>query len=125
MAVRTLIAELTPKKLDSTKFLRVLSIELEGHGFYVVQRAFSDVPEGERRSLIFGIGVVEPHRFHVLHWKQNTEDEDERVLGTIRLKSGRDFLITAVSDPESQSFRVYGIRDGQVTLIYSGGGSSC
>jgi hypothetical protein len=50
---------------------------------------------------------------------------EERVLGTIRLKSGRDFLITVVPDPESQSFRVYGIRDGHLALIYSGGGSSC
>jgi hypothetical protein len=125
LAVRTLLAEQIPKKLDSTKYLRVFSADLEGHGFLIIQRAFTDVPEGERRSLIFGIGVVEPHRFHVFHWKQNTQDEDERVLGTIRLKTGRDFLITVVSDPESHFYRVYGIRDGQVTLIYSGGGSSC
>jgi hypothetical protein len=125
LAVRTLLAELIPKKLDSTKYLRVFSAELEGHRFLIIQRAFTDGPEDERRNLIFGIGVVEPHRFHVLHWKQNTQDQDERVLGTIRLKTGRDFLITVVSDPESHFYRVYGIRDGQVTLIYSGGGSSC
>jgi hypothetical protein len=124
-AVRTLLGELVPKKLDSTKGIRVLSVHLEEQELYIVQRAFTDVPEGERRSLIFGIGVVEPHRFRVLHWKQNTQDEDERALGTMRLKTGRDFLITVVSDPESHFYRVYGIRDGQVTLIYSGGGSSC
>jgi len=51
--------------------------------------------------------------FRVLHWKRNSEQrEDERVLGTIHLQSGRDFLVTSVSDPESRSFRVYGIRDG-------------
>jgi hypothetical protein len=64
-------------------------------------------------------------RADVLHWKENTRDEEERLLGTIRLKSGREFLITVVTDPESQSFRVYGIRGGQLQLIYSGGGSSC
>lgn len=125
LAVRTLLGKLVPKKLDSTKGIRVLSARLEEQELYIVQRAFTDVPEGERWSLIFGIGVVQPHRLHVLHWKQNTQDEDERVLGTIRLKPGRDFLITVVSDPESHFYRVYGIRDGQVTLIYSGGGSSC
>jgi hypothetical protein len=41
------------------------------------------------------------------------------------MKSGRDFLITTVSDPESQSFRVYGMVSGRLALIYSGGGSSC
>jgi hypothetical protein len=30
-----------------------------------------------------------------------------------------------VSDPESQTFRAYGIRDGRLRLVYSGGGSSC
>jgi hypothetical protein len=47
------------------------------------------------------------------------------VLGTIHMKSGRDFLITTVSDPDSQSFRVYGMVSGRLALIYSGGGSSC
>jgi hypothetical protein len=61
----------------------------------------------------------------VLHWKENTRDEEERLLGTIRLKRGREFLITVVTDPESHSFRVYGIRGGHLQLIYSGGGSSC
>ena len=125
LAIRSLIARLIPKKLDSAQYLRVFSIELEGRDLYVLQRAFTDIPVSERRSLIFGIGVVEPHQFRVLHWKENTQDEDERVLGTIRLKSGRDFLITVASDPESHLYRVYGIRDGQVTLVYSGGGSSC
>ena len=69
--------------------------------------------------------MVEPHRFHLLYWKQNTEDEDERLLGTIRLNSGHDFLITVVSDPEGHWYRVYGIRDGKLTQVYSGGGSSC
>jgi hypothetical protein len=125
LAVRTLLTELVPKKLDSTSDLRMFSVQLEGHELYIVQRSFSDAPEGERRKLVFGIGVVEPHRFHLLHWKQNSEDENERVLGTIRLRNGHDFLITVVNDPESHFFRVYGLRGGQVTIVYSGGGASC
>jgi hypothetical protein len=58
-------------------------------------------------------------------YRNHEDDQDERVLETIRLKSGRDFLVTSVSDPESQFFRVYGIRGGHLVLIYSGGGSSC
>jgi hypothetical protein len=79
--------------------LRLSSVKLEGKELYVVQRAFTDIPEDERHSLVFGIGEVEPHPFHFLHWKQNTEDESETLLGTIHLKSGLDFLITTVSDP--------------------------
>jgi hypothetical protein len=30
-----------------------------------------------------------------------------------------------VCDPESQKFRVYGIRGGKLTMVYEGGGSSC
>ena len=64
-------------------------------------------------------------QFHLLHWKQNTDDEDEFVLGTVHLTNGRDFLITTVTDPEGQWFRVYGIRQGKLAMVYSGGGSSC
>lgn len=123
VAIRTLLVrEPVAKKLASTKGVRVFSVNLEEKKFYAVQKTFGD---GEGRALIFGIGVVEPHRFHLLYWKQNTEDEDERVLGTIRLKSGHDFLVTVVSDPEGHWYRVYGVRDGKLTQVYSGGGSSC
>lgn len=125
LAIRKLLTDLVPQKLDSPNGVRVLSVHLEEQNLYVLQRAFEDMPDGGQRSLIFGIGIVEPHRFHVLYWKQNTADENERVLGTIRLKSGYDFLITVVSDPESHSYHVYGIRGGKLSLIYAGGGSSC
>jgi len=125
LAVRKQLTELVPKKLDSPNGVRVISIHLEEQDLYVFQRAFEDMQNGGQRSLIFGIGAVKPDRLHLLYWKQNTADENERVLGTIRLKSGHDFLITVVSDPESHSYHVYGIRDGKLTLIYAGGGSSC
>lgn len=122
-AVRALI----PSRLDSTQDLRLLSVHLEDHDMLVIERAFADIPATRfgRPKWVFAIGVVNQEHFNVLQWKQNTEDEQERVLGTIRLHSGREFLITVVSDPESHSFRVYGIRGGRLVLIYSGGGSSC
>jgi hypothetical protein len=125
LAIRSSLAELVPRKIDSTRDLRIYSVQLESKEFYVVQRAFTDIPENQSHRLVFGIGEVEPHRFHFLYWKQNTEDESERVLGTIHLKSGQDFLITVVNDPESHFFRVYGIRDNRLSLVYSGGGASC
>lgn len=126
-AVRKALTRLIPKRLDSTKQLRIFALRLEGQDMLVIQRAVADIAMAEngRPKFIFAIGTMDEDRFHILHWKQNTEDEEERLLGTIRLKSGREFLITVVSDPESQSFRVYGIRDGHLTQIYSGGGSSC
>lgn len=126
-ASRKALARLVPKRLHSTKQLRISALRLEGQDMLIVQRAFVDMatPENGPPEFIFAIGTIDQGRFHILHWKQNTEDEEERLLGTIRLKSGREFLITVVRDPESQSFRVYGIRDGHLTQVYSGGGSSC
>jgi len=118
---------LIPKRFHFTKQLRLFALRLEGQDMFVIQRTFADIATQENGppEFIFAIGTMDQGRFHVLWWKQNTEDEEERLLGTIRLKSGREFLVTVVNDPESQSFRVYGIRDGQLLLIYSGGGSSC
>jgi hypothetical protein len=42
--------------------------------------------------------------------RKDKDDEEERFLGAIRLKSGREFIVTAVSDPKGQWFRVYGMR---------------
>lgn len=126
--IRKALAALIPKKLDSVHRLRLLSLELEGHKMVIAQRAFTDYTplyEQEKLRFIFAIGAFDQGHLQVLHWKQNTDDEEERVLGTIHLKSGRDFLITVVTDPESQSFRVYGIQAGRLALVYSGGGSSC
>ena len=126
--VRKALAVLIPRRLDSTQHLRLFALRLEGQDMIVVQRAFADRASAAGYGVlkfIFAIGAMDGGRFHILHWKQNSEDEEERVLGTIQLKSGRNYLITTVCDPESQWFRVYGIRDGHLALIYSGGGSSC
>ena len=124
-ALRKALAALIPKRLDTTERLGIFAMRLEGQDFYVVQRTFIDVATPEQGArLVFFIGTVGQGRFHMLY-RNHEDDQDERVLETIRLKSGRDFLVTSVSDPESQFFRVYGIRGGHLVLIYSGGGSSC
>jgi hypothetical protein len=64
-------------------------------------------------------------QFHLHYWKNNVEDENEQILGTVHLKIGRDFLITTTSDPETQIFHIYGIRNGNLTLIFTGGGGGC
>ena len=122
------ISQALSKKLHSTKWLKLFSLSLENKYFIVVKRAAYDAPEKEyvgEDSLIFVIGAMDGPHFTVLHRKENTGDEDENILGVIRLKSGREFLITSVRDPEGQWFRVYGIKDGSLKLIFSGGGSSC
>jgi len=129
-AVRKALSALIPSKLDSTAELRIYSVQLGGQSFFVIQRAFQDYGskpgyETARLRLIFAIGAMQQGRFRLLHWKETVDDENELVLGTIHLTNGRDFLITTVSDPESQSFRIYGIRNGRLTLVYSGGGASC
>lgn len=64
-------------------------------------------------------------KFHLLFWKENTIDENEQILGLVHLKNGRDYLVNTVSDPETQFFRIYGIRNGKLTLVFSGAGGGC
>jgi hypothetical protein len=127
VAVQKALMSLVPKKLGTTHELRLFGVRLEGHKFIVIQRTFSDVgnQQMDNNTLIFAIGTLNRGQFHLLHWKQNTVDEQETMLGTIALKSGREFLITAVTDPEGNWYRVYGFRHGRLTLIYTGGGGSC
>jgi len=126
--IRKALGALVPTRLDSTLYLRLYSLRLEDQELTVVQRSFSEFagkPEEDSLKFIFGIGRMEQGRFRLLYWDKNIEDDSQRVVGAIRLKSGREFLITSVNESESQSFRVYGIRDGKLTMVYSGGGSSC
>jgi hypothetical protein len=128
--IRKELSALIPSKFDSARELRIYSVYLEGQSFFVIQRAFQDYGykpgyETVRLRLIFAIGAMHQGRFHLLQWKKNVDDENELVLGTIHLTNGRDFLITTVSDPESQSFRIYGISAGRLIVVYSGGGGSC
>ena len=87
-----------------------------------VQRSYVE-PAGTK--LIFAIGKMDQDIFQILYWKKNVGDEDEAGVGTVHLKNGRDFLSTTVTDPEGQWFRVYGIRQRKLMMVYSGGGSSC
>lgn len=126
--IRKALTTYTPKKFDSTVYLRYFSLKLEGQELIVVQRNYADISRASIQASwnhIFAIGTMENGRFHFLYWQANTEDEDERIVGTIHLKSGRDFLIVSDSDSESQSFRVYGMRNGKLILVYTGGGSAC
>ncbi len=126
------LKSLIPARLDSIEKLRTYKVQLERHDFFVIQRAFRDYALDPRYDtgqgslkFIFGIAALEQGQLHILYWKKNIEDANEQVLATIHLKTGRDFLVTTISDPESQTFHVYGIRGGKLSLVYSGGGSSC
>lgn len=130
--VRRAFAAAVGKKLDTTKELRIYAVTLEGQSLFVIQRAFqqyADKPEyrppgGPNLDFIFSVGQMENGRFHLLYWK-NYGDENEQILGLIHLKNGREFLVSAESDPETSSFRVYGIQNGKFALIFKGGGGGC
>jgi hypothetical protein len=126
-AIRRALRPLVPKRLDAIEDLRIMHLQLESMDLLIVQRAYADNidPKNFTRKYVFMIGRTQEGQFQVLQRKKNMDDEEERVLGTIRMKNGKEFLITAVSDPESQSFRVYGVRNGDVVLVFQGGGSSC
>jgi hypothetical protein len=131
--VRKAFATAAGNKLDSMKELRVYSIRMEGQSLFVIQRAYQDYaskpdyqpPNGSNFDEIFAIGTMKEGRFQLLFWKENTGDDNEQILGLIHVKNGRDFLVSSSNNPEGNSFRVYGIRDGKVTLILEGGGGEC
>lgn len=121
------VASRIPGGLDSPLYFKFLSLQLEGRDLIVAQRTLADYANKSKDDLKdpFAIGTMNHDQFQILHWKQEIEDEDEQVLGVIRLKSGHDFLVTSVNDSEAQWFRVYGIHNGELVIVYSGGGSSC
>lgn len=130
--IRNALRKFVPSKLDSLLELRLYRVELEGQQFIVAQRAYQDWASNPKYDtgqgalkMIFGIGKYEAGQFHLLHWKKNVEDLNEQIIGKVRLRSGKEFLITSLSDPESQTFHVYGIRDGKLAIVYAGGGSGC
>ena len=113
---------LVAEKLDPPKELSVYSTRMEGQNLFVVQRAVED----QNIGYIFAIGRMSQGRFDLLSWQNRiNSDENESILGTIHMKNNRDFLITTISDPETQFFRVYGIQKGKLTLVYAGGGGGC
>jgi len=131
--IRKAFAAAIGKKLHTTKELRVYSVTLEGQSLLVIQRVLQEYidkpdyrpPGGPRLDFIFAVGRMEGEKFQLLFWKENTEDENEQILGLIHLKSGRDFLVNAESDPETDTFRIYGIRNNKFALIFNGGGGGC
>ena len=126
-AIRRVLRPLIPKQLDGFDDLRIMHLRLEGQDFLILQRAFADNtidPKNFRGKSVFLIGIADERRFRVILSKK-MDDEDMQVLGTIRMKNGREFLITTASDPESQLFRIYGVVDGKLKLVFSGGGSGC
>jgi hypothetical protein len=131
--VRKALAAAVGSKLDTTKYLRVYAVPLEGQSLLVIQRTYEDFANRPERKqnhlepldLVFAVGRMDQGHFKLLFWKENTEDENEQILGLIHLKSGRDFLLNDVSDPETSSSRVYGTHAGKFMLIFEGGGGGC
>jgi hypothetical protein len=121
------------EKIDPALGLRVYSVQLEGQELLVVQRALRD---WQRRpeylaskqdfhlDSVFAVGSMSHGHFNLLYW-QRMEDGNQQLLGVIHLKNGKDFIVETVSDPETQFFRIYGIRDGKVSLVFEGGGGGC
>lgn len=123
-------AAASPIPLNTLAGIRLYRTRWNGHSLILVERSFTDFSSASPSvvpnvKLIFAIGEITHGHFHILFWKHDTEDDNEQVLGTITLKSGKEFLITSVNDPEAQFFRIYTLRHGLIQRVFSGGGSSC
>lgn len=121
------------QKLDSTEWLAVYSLTLEGHPLIVFQRPFQSwapliknpATSTASFSEIFAIASQEAGKFALLHWKDNTGDDNQQILGVIHLQSGREFLVTTSSDPESQRYRIYGYRNGKFAMVFRYTAAEC
>jgi hypothetical protein len=131
--MREALAQAVGSKLDTTKELRVYTVNLDGHDLLVFQRAFQDwaskpefapthSPEFEE---VFAFGYMDGSKLRILHWKENTGDDNEQILGVIHLRAGHDYLVSASSNPEGNEYRVYGYRDGKLVIVFQGGGGEC
>ena len=131
--VRKALAEAVGGKLDTTEELRVYAVSLDGRDLFVFQRAFQDwaskpeyaPPASPEFEMVFAIGSMDAGKLRILHWKDNTSDDNEQILGIIHMRVGHDFLISASSDPESNEYRVYGYRGSKLMIIFRGGGGGC
>jgi len=131
--MRKALADAVGRKLDTTKELRVYSVNLEGHNLLIFQRAYQDWASKPAHAktnspnfeFVFALGAMDNGIFKILQWKENTGDDNEQILGVIHLRGGHDFLVSASSDPEGYSFRVYGYRNGKLLIIFEGGGGGC
>lgn len=128
-AVLKALGPLIPDRLDSGKYLHVFALRFEGKDFLLVQRSRIDIEdklEADKLVPVFAIGTLHNGQFEIFIWKEKEDwNVDERMMATIRLKNGRDLLITKVVDEETYKFRVYGLLHGKLTTIYSGGGGGC
>lgn len=127
------LAQAVGSKLDTTEELRVYAVNLDGHDLLIFQRAYQDwasipryaPPATPRFELVFALGSMDSGKLRILHWKENTEDDNEQILGVIHLRAGRDFLVTASSNPEGNEYRVYRYSGGKLVLVFHGGGGGC
>ncbi len=120
----------TPVKLHTLQGIRLYRLSWNGLHLIVAERSFTDFSSSSPSlmpnvKLIFSIGEMRHGKFHILFWKQNTTDDNEQLLGTIRLKSGKQFLVTSINTPQAQFFRAYALRNGIVQMVFSGGGATC
>lgn len=84
------LAKFVPNALDSVDRLELFSVNLDGLDLIIAQRNFSDFVDvaADRYPYVFLIGTMNNNGFKILHRKHNTDDEEERVFGAIRLKDG-------------------------------------
>jgi len=117
-------------RFESTLDLTVSSIRINGEELFIVKRD----SEEERTDLnhrnyelepVFAVGRMDQGRFNLLFWQKVEGDEYERPLGVIYLRNSRTYIVDTVSGPEGSFFRVYGIQNGKVTVVFEGGGGGC
>jgi hypothetical protein len=119
------LLHLGPQQVQSTSDIQVRKAQLEGETFFIAERHST---AKQQFGIVFAIGRIQQGQFKIARWnEQGGENGDtvESVLGVIRLKNGREFLLTTESDPEGHRFYVYGVKNGMLQMVFKGGGSSC
>ncbi|MGA2277618.1 MAG: hypothetical protein ABSG00_08435 [Terracidiphilus sp.] len=123
--VRKGLLALGAEKVRNFTGVRVRKVAIEGQTIFVAERHST---AHRQLGIVFAVGRIVDGNFDLMRWNENggeAGDTVEGALGVIRLKNGREFLITTESDPEGQRFYAYEIKDGRLQIVFEGGGSSC
>lgn len=115
-------------RLDSPDHIQYFRFHMGGRHLILAQRdmeSIENLPITTDLTFVFALGEMLHGEFHALYWQFNDPSPNEQAMGVIRLRSGREFLVTAVDDSESQYYRAFEIQDGRVKVVFSGGGTSC
>jgi hypothetical protein len=121
LAAQTALKALPKHKLHHVQRLELFSVVIGDRSFLILARGYQPGhPDYDQYTALFAIGELINGAFHSVIWDNaKNNDEQEYPVGVIQDKAGHIYLIDTVTTPETQYFRVYGLRDGKLVVVFN------